>query len=81
MSSRVSKTTKLDTLQSARLAKKEARLGALMSFYQANPTGTPTQAAHALAVSRQTIYTYISELEAAGQISRNGDGVVVLERQ
>ena len=81
VSSKVSKTTKLDTLQSARHAQKQSRLDALVHFYKASPAGTPTQAAHALGVSRQTIYTYISELEAAGRIGRNGDDVVVMERQ
>jgi hypothetical protein len=78
-SSKVSNNARFDTLQSARRARKEARLGALVAFYSTNPIGTPTQAAQALGVSRQTIYTYISELEAAGRISRNGDGVLVLE--
>lgn len=78
---KVSNKTKFDTLQSARRAKKEARLDALVDFYHANPDGTPTQAARALGVSRQTIYTYVSELEAAGRISRNGDGTVAVEGQ
>jgi len=78
VSSKVSNKTIFDTLQTARQAKKEARLDSLVEFFSAQPEGTPTQAAQVLGVSRQTIYNYISELEAAERISRNGDGVEVL---
>ena len=78
VSSKVSNNGNLDTLQAARQAKKQERLDALVAFYAANPMAPTTEAAHHIGVSRQTVYTYVSELEAAGRVSKNGDGVVVL---
>jgi hypothetical protein len=71
---------KMDALQAARLSKKDARLDALLTFYASNPDAGPTEAGEAVGVSRQTIYTYNSELEQAGRIRRNGSGVEVLEQ-
>jgi hypothetical protein len=56
-------------------------MDALVVFYASNPDAGPTEAGHAIGVSRQTIYTYLADLEAAGRIARNdGRGVEILER-
>jgi hypothetical protein len=72
VSSKVSNKTNLDSLQAARQARRQARLDALMDFYTAHPEAGATEAAQTLGVSRQTIYTYMSELEATGRLERNG---------
>lgn len=54
------------------------KVDSLLDAYLDNPLLTPTQAAQALGVSRQTIYTYLEQLEQAGTIRRNGHGVEVL---
>lgn len=52
-----------------------------MTFYRSHPDAGPTEAGRAIGVSRQTVYTYLAELEEAGRISRNdGRGIAVLEK-
>jgi hypothetical protein len=68
----------LDTLQAARLSKRDARLNALLTFYASNPDAGPTEAGNAIGVTRQTVYAYLSDLESTGRIRRNGNGVEVL---
>lgn len=68
----------LDALQAARLSKRDARIDALTEFYLDNPNAGPTQAGNAIGVSRQTVYTYLNDLESTGRIRRNGRGVEVL---
>lgn len=68
----------LDTLHAARLSKRDARLDALLTFLASNPDAGPTDAGAVIGVSRQTIYTYTAELEAAGRLRKNGDGWEVL---
>lgn len=71
----------LDIARQTRKAKRDARLDALLAFYVSNPNAGATEAGHAVGVSRQTVYAYLAELEAAGRISRNdGNGVEVMER-
>lgn len=73
--------TSLDAARQGRKAKRDARLDALVTFYSSNADAGPTEAGRAIGVSRQTIYTYLAELETTGRISRNGSGhVEVLER-
>ncbi len=69
----VSSTTNFDTLQLARQAKRRERLEALADFYDQNPHANVTDAAKAVGVSRQTLYTYRAELEQAGRIDGNGN--------
>ena len=68
----------LDRLQAGRRAKRDARIDSLLTFYLDNPDAGPSDAARAVGVSRQTIYTYNAELEAAGRLGRNGNGWEVL---
>lgn len=71
--------TSLDTARRTRRFKRDARLDALVTFYTSNPEAGPTEASRAIGVSRQTVYTYLDELEAAGRIERNGGQVRVRE--
>jgi hypothetical protein len=73
--------TSLDVACQARKAKRDTRKNALLTYYASNPKAGPTEAGRAIGVSRQTVYTYLTELEAAGLLSRNnGHGVEVVER-
>lgn len=78
VSSEVSNNTKfdapLDRLQAGRKAKVDARLDTLLDACLDNPNLTPVDAARLLGVSRQTVYTYLGTLEAAGRLKRNGQG-------
>jgi hypothetical protein len=67
-----------NTLHSARKAKRDERLNNLVRFYSENPNATMIDAGEAVGVARQTVSIYLSELEQAGRVSRNGDGVEVL---
>lgn len=82
VSSGVSNNTQLDApldrLQAGRKAKLDARLDTLLDACLDNPNLTPVDAARLLGVSRQTVYTYIGTLEAAGRLKRNGSGWEVL---
>lgn len=70
---------RLDVLQQGRKAKRDARLDALLTFYFDNPAAGPTEAGRAIGVSRQSIYNYLEELEAAGRVARNNGTVKVLD--
>ena len=71
----------LDAARQTRKARRDTRLDALLTFYASNPGAGPTEAGRAIGVSRQTVYTYLTELEAAGRVARNdGSGIEVLER-
>ena len=69
--------TRLDTLNAARRAKRDARLSDLIQFYTENPDGGVTRASEAVGVSRQTIYNYLAHLEEIGQVVRNNGRVEV----
>lgn len=69
----------LNRLQAGRKAKLDNRLAMLLDAFRVNPTLGISDAARALDVSRQTIYSYIDQLEHSGKIRRNGHGVEVLE--
>lgn len=75
-----SKPVKVDTLdkrQAAITAKKQRQLDALLALYTANPQLSVSDAAKQAGVSRQTIYNHLEDLEQAGRIHRNGQGVEV----
>jgi len=67
-------TDSLTLARQSRDAKRRQRLDTLLTFYLDNPNAGPTAAADAIGVSRQTIYTYQSELEEAGRLHKNGSG-------
>ena len=64
----------LDRLQAGRKAKRDARLDTLLTFYRDNPGAAIVDAGRAVGVSRQTVYTYLGELESAGRVRKDGNG-------
>ena len=74
MSSKPSNNVKFNAIQAGRKSKRDARLDALLTFYLDNPDAGPSKAARAIGVSRQTVYTYNTELEQAGRLRKNGKG-------
>jgi len=68
-----------DTLQAARLARKEERLDALLRFYLDHPEAGPSEAAREIGVVRQTVYNYNDELEEAGYIQHDDGHIKVLK--
>jgi hypothetical protein len=77
-SSAVKNDTPLHKAQITRKAQQIARLDSLLALYLDNPTLGVSDAARTLEVSRQTIYTYLDQLEAAGRIHRNGIDIEVI---
>lgn len=89
VSSKLSSTAKIDivttaqpdTLTVARDERKrqaDTALDALLTFYASNPLAKQTEAAAAVSRSRQWVSSRLTELETAGTIKRNGQGVEVL---
>lgn len=76
-----SKRVKVDTLdkrQALITARKQRQLDTLIALYVDNPLLSVSDAAKQTGVSRQTIYNHLNDLEEAGRIHRNGQGVEVL---
>jgi DeoR/GlpR family transcriptional regulator of sugar metabolism len=69
----------LNRLQAGRKAKLDSRLDRLMDIYHTNPSLRISDAARVLNVSRQTIYSYLEQLEKAGKIRRTDQGIEVIE--
>jgi hypothetical protein len=63
----------------AQSSNRHARLDALLTFYLDNPNAGPTEASRVIGVSRQTIYNYLEELQAAGRVAGNDGRVEVLD--
>jgi hypothetical protein len=57
---------------------KAEALNALVHFYAVNPNASLSQAGRAVGRAKSTIASYLDELEQAGRISRNGDGIQIL---
>lgn len=58
--------------------KKQRLLEEVLAIYNDNPQTGVTTIANQLQVSRQTVYNYLDELEYAGRLRKNGQGVEVL---
>jgi DeoR/GlpR family transcriptional regulator of sugar metabolism len=69
----------LNRLQAGRKAKLDSRLDRLLDIYHTNPSLGISNSARLLNVSRQTIYSYLEQLENAGKIRRTDQGIEVLE--
>ncbi len=70
----------LDRARQARKMIQANRLDNLLTLYRDNPSIGVTDAARALNISRQTVYTYLGQLEADGRINRNGKGIEVIPK-
>ena len=54
-------------------------LDRMLDIYLDSPGIGATEMSEELRVSRSTVYNYLNELEQAGRVRRNGDGVEVIE--
>ncbi len=75
------KSTNFGTLldkatQSRKLSKRHA-LGRTLQILSDNPTASPLEIASQIGRSRQTVYDYFDELEAAGKLHRNGSTGII----
>lgn len=68
-----------DTLLTGRRAKRRERMDALLVFYRDNPEAGPSDAGRSIGVSRQTVYTYLAELERDGCIMRDDGRVKIVQ--
>ena len=64
--------THLDRLQRGRKQKRHQRKEALLTVLKNHPGISITEASNRIDVSRQTVYSYIDQLEQTGQICRDG---------
>ena len=56
------------------------RMDNLLTLFRDNPKIGVTDAARTLNMSRQTVYTYLEQLQQAGRIKRNGHGIEVISK-
>lgn len=70
----------LNVVNAEKLNDKQQALNALLNFYRSNPRATLNEAGEAIDRSKGTVSNYLNELEQAGLIHRNGNGVEVLEQ-
>jgi len=69
----------LNAANGARLDGKQLALNALLNFYRSKPNATLSEAGEAIERSKGTVSNYLNELEQAGLIHRNGEGVKVTQ--
>jgi hypothetical protein len=72
----------VDTLTQANIARargKQERLDKMLTLYRQDAMTPVSSMAQSLQVSRQTVNSYLTELEATGTIRRNGGGVEVMQ--
>lgn len=67
----------LNSINAEKLNDKQQALNALLSFYRSNPNASLGEAAQAIERSKGTVSNYLNELEQAGLIHRNGNGIEV----
>jgi hypothetical protein len=65
-------TNSLDKINRKRRLSKRQALDKTLQILSENPTANPTEIADLIGKSRQTVYGYFDELEAAGKLHRNG---------
>jgi hypothetical protein len=68
----------LNTHNEQRLNEKHEKLNVLLNYYRTNPNATLEQAGEFIERSKGTVSNYLNELEQAGLIHRNGEGVKVI---
>jgi len=64
----------------ARTVIQGTRMDNLLTLFRDNPKIGVTDAARTLNMSRQTVYTYLEQLQQAGRIKRNGNGIEVISK-
>jgi hypothetical protein len=68
----------LDKATRSRKLSKRYALDKTLQILSDNPTANPSDIADQIGKSRQTVYDYFDDLEAAGKIHRNGSGIEVI---
>jgi len=71
--------TVLDAVNVSKRERKAAVLDAMLAIYLDSPETGVTAVAGQLGIGRSTVYGYLVELEQAGRVKRNGNGVKVLQ--
>jgi len=72
-------STVLDAVNVSKRERKAAVLDAMLAIYLDSPETGVTAVAGQLGIGRSTVYGYLVELEQAGRVKRNGNGVKVLQ--
>jgi predicted transcriptional regulator len=54
-------------------------MDALLALYRDYPQAGPSDAGRSIGVSRQTVYTYLAELEGDGRIVRDGGRIRIVQ--
>jgi len=67
----------LNAVNAEKLDGKQQALNRLLNFYRTNPYATLAEAGREIDRSKGTVSNYLAELEQAGLIHRNGDGIEV----
>lgn len=70
--------TVLDAVNVSKRERKAAVLDAMLDIYVDSPEAGATAVAGQLGIGRSTVYNYLDDLEQAGKVKRNGNGVRVL---
>jgi winged helix-turn-helix DNA-binding protein len=70
-------TNSLDMINRKRRLSKRQALDKTLQILSTNPTMNPSDIADQIGKSRQTVYDYMDELEAAGKLHRNGSAKVI----
>ena len=70
-------TTSLDNARRKRQVSKRQALDKTLQILSQNPEANPSEIAEQIGRSRQTVYDYFDELEAAGKLHRNGSISVI----
>lgn len=68
----------LNAVNDEKVNEKQLALNALLNFYRSNPDASLNEAGAAIERSKGTVSNYLNELEQAGLIYRNGQGVEVI---
>lgn len=63
------------------VSSKSEALNVLLNFVASNPKATLSEAGRIIGRSKSTVSSYLDELEKAGIIKRNGNGIEVLKKQ
>jgi hypothetical protein len=65
-------------LQAGRASKKASNIDRMLDIFKTDSHAPITDVARQVGIGRQTVYNYLDELEAAGRVHVNGNGVEVL---
>lgn len=70
-------TNPLDTINRKRRLSKQQALDKTLQILAGDPATNPSKIAEQIGKSRQTVYDYFDELEAAGKLQRNGSLTII----